>query len=80
MGWNEGEGLGKDSSGRVESIAESANIVAAAGRGQTKVGVGLVELPQVNYSDSNYRASLKKATLARYEQISSSQSNNNNNQ
>eukprot|EP00604_Paraphysomonas_vestita_P000531 CAMPEP_0174825920 /NCGR_PEP_ID=MMETSP1107-20130205/43266_1 /TAXON_ID=36770 /ORGANISM="Paraphysomonas vestita, Strain GFlagA" /LENGTH=838 /DNA_ID=CAMNT_0016058065 /DNA_START=1649 /DNA_END=4165 /DNA_ORIENTATION=- len=43
MGWNEGEGLGKDSSGRVESIAESANIVAAAGRGQTKVGVGLVD-------------------------------------
>lgn len=71
MGWSDGQGLGKDSSGRVESVAESVN-AASTGRGQTKVGIGSAELPQVNYSsDSNYRESLKKATKARYEQVCS---------
>jgi RNA-binding protein 5/10 len=68
MGWNEGTGLGKDSSGRVESIAES---VSASGRVKSTAGVGVVELPQVHYTDSSFKGSLKQRTMARYEQIAS---------
>jgi RNA-binding protein 5/10 len=72
MGWNEGTGLGKDSSGRVESIAES---VSASSRVKSTAGVGVAEPPQVHYSESTFKGSLNKRTIARYEQISSAPSN-----
>lgn len=65
MGWSDGKGLGKDATGRVESIAES---VAAASRVQSTAGVGVAALPP----SSDFKSSLKQRTMARYEQINNS--------
>jgi RNA-binding protein 5/10 len=66
MGWSEGQGLGKDATGRVESIAES---VAATSRVQSTAGVGVTALPPSN----NFKSSLQQRTMARFEQINNSQ-------
>jgi RNA-binding protein 5/10 len=59
MGWTDGEGLGKDSSGRVDSLAQSLNT-------QPKNGIGVDTLQMTG----NFRDSVKQATKARFERIS----------
>lgn len=69
MGWNEGQGLGKDASGRVESIAES---VTASGRVLSTAGVGATGLPTLNYNHpGGFKGGVQDLTRARYEQSSS---------
>jgi hypothetical protein len=74
MGWNDGKGLGKDESGRVESIAVSAG--SSARPPQSKVGVGNTEaaaIPSLEYGDTvTYKNSVIKATRARFDQVSGS--------
>jgi RNA-binding protein 5/10 len=66
MGWSEGQGLGKDATGRVESIAES---VTATSRVQSTAGVGIATPLPSSSNTSNFKSSLKQRTIARYEQI-----------
>lgn len=74
MGWSEGQGLGKDATGRVESIAES---VAASGRVLSTAGVGASELPTMNYNHpGGFRGSVQNLTRARYEQSNIQHLNN----
>lgn len=73
MGWNDGKGLGKDESGRVESIAVAAGSTSSRPP-QSKVGVGNAEaaaIPSLEYGDAvTYKNSVIKATRARFDQVS----------
>lgn len=68
MGWKEGEGLGRDGTGAVSSIAEES--VRNAIVGKSKVGIGSTEeaIPPIEYGNpSAYKESLLRAAKARYD-------------
>jgi RNA-binding protein 5/10 len=71
MGWSDGEGLGKESSGQVVPVALDAKTTSAALAPGDKTGVGVADrLPQIIYGDSKeFKESVNRATRARYESL-----------
>mmetsp|Transcript_20787 Transcript_20787/g.20144 ORF Transcript_20787/g.20144 Transcript_20787/m.20144 type:complete len:659 (+) Transcript_20787:639-2615(+) len=73
MGWNEGQGLGRDGSGLEESVGVQmgSDLNSSTGRRVTGIGGNIDKIPHVNYSGSGkeYKDSLIRAAKARYDQI-----------
>ena len=71
MGWSDGEGLGKESSGQVVPVALDVKTTSTALAPGDKTGIGVGDrLPQLVYGDSkDFKDSVNRATRARYESL-----------
>lgn len=74
MGWNEGQGLGRDGSGLEESVGVQMGSDLNSSTGRRVTGIGGNSggsIPHVNYSGSGkeYKDSLIRAAKARYDQM-----------